>query len=83
MKEYLVWRVLDRAVDWFVLRAGEYQRLEPDGQGIVRSTVFPGLWLDVEALVRFDLAQVLRVLEQGLATPEHAAFVIKLSPAGK
>ena len=39
-------RVLDHAVDWFVLRETEYQRLAPDAAGIYRSEVFPGLWLD-------------------------------------
>lgn len=36
---------------------------------------FPGLDLAVEALLAGDLAEVLAVLQQGLQTPEHAAFV--------
>jgi Uma2 family endonuclease len=78
--EYVVWRVLNRAVDWFVLRDGQFERLAPDAHGILRSTVFPGLWLDAAALVRGDLATVLAVLQQGLASPEHAAFVARLNP---
>lgn len=77
--EYIVWRVLDRAVDWFVLRQGEYERLSPDQHGIVRSEVFPGLWLATEALLRGDIAKVLVTVQQGLATPEHAAFVARLN----
>ena len=77
--EYVVWRVLNRAIDWFLLRDGQFERLEPDAQGILRSTVFPGLWLDAAALVRGDLATVLAVLQQGLASPEHAAFVAQLN----
>ena len=46
VREYLVWRVLEQAVDWFVLRAGHYERLVPDARGVLRSEVFPGLWLD-------------------------------------
>jgi Uma2 family endonuclease len=80
VREYLVWRVLDRQVDWFVLRGGRYERLEPGADGIVRSEVFPGLWLDPEALVRGDLARVLAVVQQGVASPEHAAFVARLQP---
>jgi hypothetical protein len=34
--------------------------------------------LDPDALLRFDLARVLQVAQQGLATPEHAAFVAQL-----
>jgi hypothetical protein len=83
VKEYLVWRVLDAQVDWFSLQHSDYVRLEPDEQGILRSLVFPGLWLDVPALVRFDGRQVLEVLRQGLATPEHAEFVSRLAEAAK
>ena len=78
VQEYLVWRVLDREVDWFILRNNDYVRSEPDEQRILRSTVFPGLWLDVAALVRFDSPRVLEVLRQGIATPEHAEFVVRL-----
>jgi Uma2 family endonuclease len=78
VREYIVWRVEDGEVDWFVLRDGQFVRLQPDGAGILRSEVFPGLWLDVTALVAGDLARVLAVVEQGLATPEHVAFVARL-----
>lgn len=79
VKEYLVWRVLDRQFDWFVLRDGEFQRLSPDQDGIHRSTLFPGLWLDTVALLDGKLAQVLAVLDRGIKAPEHAAFVAKLA----
>ncbi len=78
VREYLVWRVLDQAVDWFVLRQGQYDRLAPTPAGVYQSEVFPGLWLDVTALVRLDIAAVMRLLQQGLASPEHAAFVALL-----
>jgi Uma2 family endonuclease len=66
VQEYIVWRVFDRAIDWFALDAGEYRRLEPDEHGIVRSRVFPGLCLDVDAMLRSDLAGVLaRQREEG------------------
>jgi Uma2 family endonuclease len=68
VREYLVWRVQDQTLDWFVLRAGDYQRLLPDAAGVLRSEVFPGLWLDAAALLRGDLAAVLQVLQRGLAS---------------
>jgi Uma2 family endonuclease len=77
--EYVVWRVLDRKVDWFVLRDGDFIRLDPDEKGRYRSRTFPGLWLDARVLVEGDLAIVLDVLRQGLATPEHAIFVSDLA----
>jgi Uma2 family endonuclease len=72
VREYVVWRVLDGAIDWFVLRGGRYERLEPDERGVVRSEFFPGLWLDTAALLRGDLAGVLQVLDEGLATDQNA-----------
>ena len=80
VREYIVWRVLEREIDWFVLRAGQYERMPVDAQGLLRSEVFPGLWLDPAALVRGDLATILAIVQQGLASPEHAAFVTRLYP---
>lgn len=54
--EYLVWRVQDAAIDWFVFREGRFDRLLPDADGITRSVVFPGLWLDAAALLSGDLS---------------------------
>jgi Uma2 family endonuclease len=76
--EYLVWRVLDHALDWFVLRQSEYEPLPLQPSGVYQSEVFPGLWLDAAAMARFDLATVLQVLQQGLASPEHQALVARL-----
>jgi Uma2 family endonuclease len=78
-QEYLVWRVLDDAVDWFILRGTSYELLIPDSTGTIRSEVFPGLWLDSTSLLNGDLAAVLAKLQSGLATPEHKAFVEKLA----
>jgi Uma2 family endonuclease len=80
VSEYIVWRVLERAIDWFVLREGQYEQASLDAQGLIRSEVFPGLWLDPAALLRGDLATVLAVVQQGLASPEHAAFAARLRP---
>jgi Uma2 family endonuclease len=81
VKEYIVWRVLDDEIDWFILRESGYEQLPADAAGIVKSETFPGLWLDRPAMLRRDLAAVLRVLQQGLASPEHAGFVASLQAA--
>jgi Uma2 family endonuclease len=78
VREYVVWRVLDRQIDWFVNREGRFEPMPPAADGIVRSTVFPGLWLDPAALVGGDLTTVFQILQQGIATPEHAEFVARL-----
>lgn len=77
VREYVVWRVLDREIDWFVWRDGEYERLDPEAAGVLRSEAFPGLWLDPVALLSGEVATALAVLDQGLATAEHAAFVTR------
>jgi Uma2 family endonuclease len=77
VQEYLVWRVQDRHIDWFGLRRGNYVRIPLDRGGLLRSRVFPGLWLDPAALSRGDTATVRTALERGLASPEHARFVAR------
>ena len=78
VKEYLVWRTNKNVVDWFVLRRKKYVPLVPDADGVMKSETFPGLWLDVLALLEQDMAKALETLQQGLASPDHAAFVAKL-----
>ncbi len=76
-----MWRVLDKEIDWFVLREGRYERLPLGADGIYRSEVFPGLWLDKAAMLRCNLGQVLKVLHQGLASAAHEEFVARLAKA--
>ena len=64
-----------------LVEGGQYVRQEVDTSGLYRSEVFPGLWLDPTALIRGDLATVLQRLQEGLASPEHAAFVARLQPS--
>ncbi|MGB5595437.1 MAG: Uma2 family endonuclease [Crocosphaera sp.] len=79
VQEYLVWRVDDNEIDWFRLKEEKYINLQPDEKGIIKSEIYTGLWLDINALLRGDLATVLEVLQQGIATPEHQNFVNQLS----
>jgi Uma2 family endonuclease len=82
IREYIVWQVFEQKLDWFSLQEGEYVPLPVDDDGIIRSLVFPGLWLAVTALLTGDMARVLAVLQQGLASPEHVALVQQLSQQG-
>jgi len=79
VREYIVYRTYDGEVDWFVLRDDQYTRLLPDARGAIHSEVFPGLWLAPEALIAGKLAEVLAVLQMGIASAEHAEFVKKLT----
>jgi Putative restriction endonuclease len=68
VQEYLVWRVLDEQFDWFVLQDGAYVELQPDADGISRSRIFPGLWLDRMALLNGDMQRVLGVVNEGISS---------------
>jgi len=73
-----VHRFDDGEVDWFWLERGTYVRQQADAGGILKSRVFPGLWLDVAALLRGDLRALRATVERGTADPAHAAFVLRL-----
>jgi Uma2 family endonuclease len=75
VKEYLVVDLSDWKMHWWVLRNSCYEDLLQGTDGILRSEAFPGLWLDPEALLRLDTQRVSAVLQQGIASPEHATFV--------
>jgi Uma2 family endonuclease len=79
VQEYIVWRVLENQLDWFSLQAEEYIRLEPDVMGVIKSLVFPGLWLAVESLLGGEMVKVLAVLQEGMQSAEHQEFVERLS----
>jgi Uma2 family endonuclease len=81
VREYMVAALRREQVFWFVRKRGKFKEIAADADGIFRSQIFPGLWLDPVALVRRNRKRVLAVLEQGLASPEHAEFVKKLDRA--
>ncbi len=81
VREYLLWRVRDNAVDWWTRDADdEFELISADADGLHRSRAFPGLCLDLNALVAEDGARLIDVIQLGLASPEHAAFVEALKP---
>jgi Uma2 family endonuclease len=63
VREYVVWRVVDEAVDWFRLRGDTYVPVEPDGDGLIESEVFPGLRLARPRLLAGDVAGVLAAIQ--------------------
>jgi Uma2 family endonuclease len=79
IREYIVWQVFEQRLDWFYLQEGEYVLLPVGEDGVIRSQVFPGLWLAANDLLTGDMGRVLAVLQEGLAAPEHSAFVQQLS----
>jgi len=79
VKEYLVWQVMNRRIDWFSLQEEEYISLLPDAEGIIRSRVFPGLWLAVSALLDGDMPSAIATLQAGLNSDAHQEFVQQLA----
>lgn len=71
----------EEAVRWHDLLGGTYvQREEPEG-GVYRSVVFPGLRLDVPALIAGD-RRLFETLRAGLESQDHARFVTALEAEG-
>lgn len=76
----LVLVLRERQAIWFVRdECGGYGEMAPDSDGLLKSRVFPGLWLDAEAFFRPDGNRVLEVAQAGIASPEYAAFVESLA----
>ncbi len=73
VQEYIVWTLHENALLWFRLHEGRYIQVEPDETGVIRSQVFPGLWLNVPALLRYDLPAVLATLQAGLDAQQTSA----------
>ena len=79
VREYLVASLSEKRMHWLHLPDGR-ERL-PDSDGIVRVHCFPGLWIHVDALFADDFPRLMSVLQQGIDSPEHAAFVDQLRQA--
>lgn len=75
--EYLVLLVRENRAVWLVREEGKFVEMN-DKNGILRSRLLPGLWLDVNSVFRNDNALLLEVLRQGMATPQYTEFVQRL-----
>ena len=58
VQEYIVWQILELRIDWFRLANGAYQSVAANQAGVIESEVFPGLRLNVSAMLEGDLAAV-------------------------
>lgn len=59
VREYLVWRIFDRAIDWFLLQDGAYRVVQPGRDGFIESPYLAGLRLHVQAMLDGNRARVL------------------------
>jgi Uma2 family endonuclease len=83
VSEYLTILIEKETTIWRCLEGGRYREMKPGRDGILKSQSFPGLWLNTKALFAGDELGLLATLEQGLASPEHTAFVRSLAARKK
>lgn len=75
VQEYLVLLVHEQESRWYRWQEGDYDRIAPDSDGVLRSHALPGLRLHSDRFWRGDLAGVLAILQDGIDSLEHMAFV--------
>lgn len=78
VREYVVVVVPTKTVHWFVRGKSGFKEMKPDAAGVLKSKVFPGLWLLPDAVFDRRATRLLATLREGLASPEHAKFAAKL-----
>lgn len=83
VREYVVWKVMEEEIVWMRLEGDQYVEVSADENGLFRSQVFPGLWLDSVAMLAGKLKQVLTIQQGGVESPEHVEFVNGLAEKRK
>jgi Uma2 family endonuclease len=78
IREYVVVLAKEKSIRWFLNGEDGFVEEPPSEEGVYRSKVFPGLWLTIRTLFDSDPNSLSDMLNQGLASPEHAAFVAEL-----
>jgi Uma2 family endonuclease len=81
VREYITIETFRKGIVWRMLVDGVYIQQEAPSDGILRSEVFPGLWLDVAAYWAGDGAKMLSALNAGLAAEDRQTFVERLAAA--
>jgi Uma2 family endonuclease len=75
--EYLVYCLNPQQLHFFNLQSKPRKDLVISN-GIYKSTVFPGLWIDVDALFAMNLQRSIEVLHEGISDADHASFIQQL-----
>jgi Uma2 family endonuclease len=81
VQEYLVWLTEESRIVWWSLTEGEYVELKPDNTGVIKSVVFPGLRLNVKAMLAGNFGAVISTLREGMATEDYRTFAASLNAA--
>ena len=83
VQEYITVETLLPRIVWRVLVDRSYREIQPDGDGVLRSQCFPGLWLDTEAFWAEDGGRMTATLNAGLESNAHREFVEQLKQQAK
>ncbi len=83
VREYVVILAQEQAVVWFRRGPDEFTEMPAGANGVFRSELFPGLWLDPRGIFDPTTRRLTAATRKGLASPEHAAFVAGLAARRK
>lgn len=75
VQEYLVLLPEEQTCKWYCWQDGDTVEIMPDADGVMKSQIFPGLWLAPERFWQGDVAGLLAVLQNGVNSSEHIRFV--------
>lgn len=77
IQEYLVISLREPQLSWFHFPSR--RQIRPDGEGVYRSHVFPGLWIHGRSLLALKRRPLLQMMRSGLRSPGHERFVRRLA----
>jgi Uma2 family endonuclease len=83
VQEYVVVLAQEQSAVWFRHTADGFVDLAVGADGVFRSELFPGLWLDPRGIFDPTTRRLTTVSRKGLASPEHAAFIADLAARRK
>ena len=79
VQEYLALLAFEREMRFFRLTEGEYVLVEADETGVMKSQILPGFWFRSDWFWEGRLAEMLQLVQEGIASPEHQEFVDSLA----
>lgn len=80
--EYVVRAIDPDEIYWFSQEDGALVQRAIGDDGLDRSAVFPGLWLDPAALLNGEPRRLREVIDVGCGQADHAASVARLGAGG-
>ncbi len=77
--EYLVVLLDEQRLEWRVLEGQSYRPIHSNASGVLKSIVFPGLWINEPAYWENDAGAMITTLEDGLQSDECREFLRRKS----